>query len=295
MTKKRQNNVVLVDTETDGIEYTKVHCIAAARLDGPVELFTDVTEFEEWCYLNTTPTTRWVGHNICGFDYWVINDMTNVKIRQDQVYDTSVISKLAHYQKFNTHSLSELSQYYGSYKGDYDGGWDKYTTEMGEYCKQDVEALRAIYQGQPNLTCYEAIKVEHDMAFLCRQMQQDGFLFDKAAATHLLSEVESEMRELEEEMQEAWPPELVEDRRIQWRKKKDGTLYATCAKAMADAPKYKREGEELILYRYKDFNPGSPKDRIDKLWDAGWQPFDKTKGHLTFERELRSRRRKGYM
>ena len=34
-----------------------------------------------------------------------------------------------------------------------------------------------------------------------------------------------------------------------------------------------------------NFNPGSTKQRIERLWEAGWKPVDKTKGHLLFERE----------
>ena len=50
---------------------------------------------------------------------------------------------------------------------------------------------------------------------------------------------------------------------------------------------FKVEGDELICFDYQAFNPGSPVDRIDVLWDAGWKPVIKTKGHKKFEKDSR--------
>jgi len=280
--------VALLDVETDGLEYTKIHCIAIKLLGEKTQLFTDVDKFSKWCNNNTDSNTLWVGHNICGFDWWVINELTPVDIPQFMVYDTSVMSKLTDYRKFFTHSLKELGEWAGEHKGDYDGGWDEYTADMGAYCVQDVDTLEAIYLNQKNEQWgTDYANVEHQMAFICAQMQKDGFQFNKPKAQKLLDDVTKEMKELEDIMSDEWPAELVEDRRIQWREKADGTPYATCIKAMSDAPKWKRDGDELILYKYKDFNPGSPRDRIDKLWDAGWEPFDKTDGYKKYERSKR--------
>jgi len=280
--------VILVDVETDGLDYTKIHCAACKVLGEECKLFTNMTYFAQWMEDNSDSNTIFVGHNICGFDYWVINELTTFEIPRWMVYDTSVMSKLIDYRKYITHSLKELSVAVGSFKGDYNGGWDEYSGDMGEYCKQDVEALEQIYLNQKShLWDSPSAKVEHEMAFICTEMQRDGFKFNKKDAEDLLSDVHDEMSKLESAMAEEWPAELVEDRRIAYRKKADGTLFATCIKAMDAAPKWKVEGDELILYKYKDFNPGSSKDRIDKLWDAGWKPFDKTEGHKKFERSIR--------
>jgi len=40
------------------------------------------------------------------------------------------------------------------------------------------------------------------------------------------------------------------------------------------------------------FNPRSPKQCIDRLWEAGWEPTEKTKGHIKAERELQLERNK---
>ena len=78
---------------------------------------------------------------------------------------------------------------------------------------------------------------------------------------------------------------LVESKRLKYRKTKDGKLFSAVQKAMDSCVKYEVKESELICYEYKDFNPGSGPDKIDVLWDAGWKPFEKTKGHIAAERE----------
>ena len=280
--------IVLFDTETDGFSYSTIHCTAVAEPNSKEpELLVGIKELEDWAKENTDSDTLWVGHNVCGFDYWVVNELTNITIPRNRVADTSVLTKLHDYRKYHTHSLDEIGTVLGQPKTNYTGGWDKYTPEMGSYCKDDVRTLQKIWKVYGRLYWSEASYVEHDMSLILAEMQRDGFMFDTFKAKMLLEDVQEEMLDLETAMQKQWPPELVEDRRIQWRTKDDGTPYATCLKAMDKAPKWKIEGSELVLYKYKQFNPGSPKDRVDKLWDAGWSPWDKTKGHIQFEREQR--------
>ena len=37
-----------------------------------------------------------------------------------------------------------------------------------------------------------------------------------------------------------------------------------------------------MCWDYKSFNPGSTKDRVEKLWEAGWNPTEKSNGHYKF-------------
>ena len=280
--------VMLFDVETDGFDYTKIHCIAAATAPkGPVELFCDIEEFEH--YVDIVKPDYFVAHNGCHFDWHVINDLTFVNMPRERFYDTSVLSKLKDFNKFSTHSLKELGEHYGVHKGEYDGPWDVYTHDMGAYCQQDVRCMFPIWRDLKHMvTDYpDAVRLEHDMAFMCKEIQDNGFTFNKNKAERLLAKVTDEMSELEKGMQREWPPELVEDRRIQYRMNKDGTPNATMAKAMASAPKWEVVRGEVVLYKWREFNPGSPQQRIDKLWDAGWEPYDRTLGHIKFNRRSR--------
>jgi hypothetical protein len=131
------------------------------------------------------------------------------------------------------------------------------------------------------------MRVEHDMAIVSWDMNQNGFSFNKTEAEGLLSEVDFEMKTLEDSFQKEFPPKLVEVNRLKYRTKKDGTLFSTVEEAMTKYPLTKVEGDELLCFDYEAFNPGSPIDRIDVLWGAGWKPWMKTKGHKKHEKENR--------
>ena len=116
-----------------------------------------------------------------------------------------------------------------------------------------------------------------------------SFYFQKETADHLLDEIELRMTELEEGFQVDFPPQLEEVNRILYRKKKDGSPVAGVANAIVKYAKTKVDKSvypaQLICYDWVEFNPASPKMRIERLWDAGWKPVDKTKGHIEYDRE----------
>jgi hypothetical protein len=98
-----------------------------------------------------------------------------------------------------------------------------------------------------------------------------------------------EWNALEQGLQEDFPPKLTEVNRIKYRRKADGSLFSSVTKAQekyfATALDKSVTPNELVCYEYIPFNPASPKQRIERLWEAGWEPFEKTKGHIEYERE----------
>lgn len=283
--------ILLADCETDGLDYTKMHCVSCKPYStgDPLIRFTKMREFEE--YTGDMKPKKWVFHNGLNFDVDAVNSTTGVEIDYKDVIDTAVVSKLVNYSKFRTHSLKELGEYLGVHKGEYAGSWDYYNEEMGDYCDQDVRVLEAIfnlYHEQIYDPAWaKSLRVEHEMAWLCRTMQKNGFGFDTARAEGLLSEINKEKNELEDSFKAAFGSKLIEVKRIKYRTKADGTLYSNVIKALSEYPKTKVEGEELVCYDYKEFNPGSPIDRIDALWDAGWNPHEKTVGYIKKLKESR--------
>lgn len=275
--------LVFADVEADGLKPTKVHCIAVLTPDfeEPI-LFTDMNIFYRW--VSEYKTITWVFHNGLGYDVDAINKLTPVTIDKKNVIDTLVVSKTLNYSRFNTHSLKELGTHLGVYKGGYSGGWDKYTDEMGEYCKQDVKVLKAVYGMYQadimNPQNKRALRVEHDFATVCKDMSTTGFPFDKEKAELLLDDVQKEMDELEEGFQSLLSSKRVEVKRIKMRYKKDGDLMATSVRALTENPDVEIQGDEIVVYGQSGFNPGSPKQRVDALWEYGWKPVDKTIGHI---------------
>jgi len=173
----------------------------------------------------------------------------------------------------------------------YTGGWDVCTPEMVAYGEQDVEVLEAIFNYyKPQImdpAWAKAMRVEHDMAIICHDMSTNGFYFDETKAKELLDSIQTEMKEIEDNFATTYPPKLVEVNRIKHRQKADGSLYKNVEDAMTKYPMTRVEGDELVCFDYEPFNPASPKHRIDVLWDAGWKPTQKTKGHKKFEKESR--------
>ena len=281
--------IVLADIEADGLRPTKIHVIVIKPVGQPRITFTDMSKFKSW--VKSNEITRWVFHSGLTYDVPVINRLVEKDLIDPQyVIDTFVVSRLVNYMKFNTHSLDEIGKYLGVHKGNYTGGWDVCTTEMIEYCEQDVEVLEAIFNHYRKYildpSWAKAMRVEHDTAIICNDMQETGFQFNKTEAEKILLEVQTEMTSLESEFRSAFPPTLVEQTRIQVRKKKDGTLFKNVEEALLKYPStYIDDDGMLVCLDYQGFNPGSSKQRIDKLWDAGWSPTEKTDGHKKYLRE----------
>jgi DNA polymerase-1 len=93
------------------------------------------------------------------------------------------------------------------------------------------------------------------------------------------------MDTLEDQFQIDFPPKLTEINRLKYRLKKDGTEMATVQKAKERHAITNIEGEDLVCFDWVDFKPGSSRVRIDALWDAGWNPVDKTKTAIQFARK----------
>ena len=281
--------IVMADTEADGLNPTKIHFIRVKTLDGFAFTFFDMEAFTLWATIYKPD--KWVFHNGLGYDVWVINRLVGPLINPRDVVDTAVVSRLVNYNKFSTHSLKELGQYLGVFKGEYTGGWDVCTPEMVAYGEQDVEVLEAIFNYyKPQImdpAWAKAMRVEHDMAIICHDMSTNGFYFDETKAKELLDSIQTEMKEIEDNFATTYPPKLVEVNRIKHRQKADGSLYKNVEDAMTKYPMTRVEGDELVCFDYEPFNPASPKHRIDVLWDAGWKPTQNTKGHKKFEKESR--------
>ena len=131
----------------------------------------------------------------------------------------------------------------------------------------------------------KSLRTEHDVQIELVRTQHYGFFFDKTKAEFLLNSVKTKMHTLEEQFQVDFPPKLTEVNRIKYRLKKDGGEMATVIKAKEKYAMTNIEDDDLVCFNWIEFNPGSAKDRIDVLWDAGWKPVDKTKTAINFSRK----------
>jgi DNA polymerase-1 len=117
------------------------------------------------------------------------------------------------------------------------------------------------------------------------QVRYNGISFNYNEATRLLKEIQDQVYSLEEELRTAFPPKPIPVCEIVPRLTQKGTLSIVNLKWLKDAngvldlSPFNAEASFTRL-EWETFNPSSSKQRIDRLWDAGWTPVEKTKGYI---------------
>lgn len=157
-----------------------------------------------------------IGHNIIGFDGPVLSKLWNVRIPVRKIKDTLVMSRLLSPVLDGGHSLGSWGARLGNAKidfTDYDGGLSE---EMIHYCQQDVRLTEDVYlyiqQQLDKWTNHEqSLKLEHQIAFIMRKQEENGFLLNIKQAEVLVAQLRDRMGVIEDEMQALFPP-LVEER-----------------------------------------------------------------------------------
>ena len=235
-----------------------------------------------------------VGHNFVQFDGPELNRLLEPKlIDPKKIIDTLLVSRMINYDiptpkgaKF-PHSLQAWGIRLGVYKGDFHD-FANFSDEMVEYWLGDLDTTEALhdhfskYIYDPDWR--KSMRAEHDVQVELVRTKYYGFAFDSNKAQFLLNAVQVQMKQLEEQFQIDFPPKLTLVNTIKYRLKQDGEEMASVKKAKERYALTQKDGDDLLCMDWVDFKPGSPKDRIDALWDAGWKPVDKTKTFQKFDR-----------
>ena len=296
-----------LDIETDALDAKRIWVICAQDIeteDRMQFLNVDTQLNERRRFIDTLRDyDRFVLHNGIGFDIPVVNKIIGDNtIDPEKVLDTLIVSRLIDFTLDGKgHSLRAWGQRLGEFKIGFND-FSMLTQEMIDYCHQDVEVTVKLYKKFKSVIddpeWQDAIRVEHDIQILCEQMKADGFLFKEDKAEEMLGEILTRMDELNQGFQVDFPPKLEVVNTINYRRKADGSLYSNVVKAHE---KYERTEvdwsvtpAQLLCYDYIAFNPASPKQRIDRLWEAGWTPYEKTKGHLEYDRDKQRQNKRRY-
>ncbi len=285
--------IVAMDIETDSLDAKRIWVVCTEDVNtGEKDTFTNLDtnkaeaqRFKDYCQ----GIDKFVFHNGIGFDVPVLNRIIGYTIDLKDVIDTLIVSRMSDYSIKGGHSLDAWGKRLGLHKGvfkDFEGGL---TQEMLDYCINDVAVTVKLFKKLKSMIFdkqwAKALRIEHDIQIICEEMTKNGFKFDEAKAEEYLGEVLARMDELEAGFQRDFPPVLKEVNRIKYRLKADGNLYKNVTDALTKYQRTQVVGDELVCYDFIDFKPSSTKHRIERLWEAGWQPVDKTKGHLNFARE----------
>jgi DNA polymerase I len=208
--------------------------------------------------LQNTPRNI-VGHNLIGYDLPLMEKLYGVVIPIEKVRDTQVMGRLLNPCRRRGHSLSEYGEAMGVPKGDHDD-WTRYSEEMAIYLQQDVLITSKLYEELDHRLkgWGMSVDLEHRFARCIGMVMKNGFTLNVRMALEVAAEAQDEMRQLEAELQAAFPPRFVADGKV-FTPKRDTAIYC------AGAPSTK--------IKLEVFNPGSGMQIASRLIAKyNWQP-----------------------
>ncbi|NCV17585.1 MAG: DNA polymerase, partial [Rhodobacterales bacterium] len=209
------------------------------------------------------PTDILIGHNVIGFDAPVLKKHWNLNIDTNQLQDTLVMSRLLNPVMEGGHSLRAWGLRLGNQKEeftDFDGGL---TDEMVDYCKQDVLVTEALYHRLTTdlLDWGESVDLEHQVAIIIKEQEENGFKLDIKQVMSLLAEWRKRLDEIEQKLQQIFKPIVTE------------RISEKTGKRLKD--------------KVEVFNPGSRKQIAERLMALGWKPNKHTeKGSVIVDEKV---------
>lgn len=252
--------MIFLDIETNLKHDTIWLCVTKHNTTGEVRHWRESDTLQQ--YLEGEQV---VGHNIIGFDAPVLKKVWGVGIPDNMLVDTLVMSRLykpdidivipEQGKAPSPHSLEAWGYRLGSHKigfTDFDSGWSE---EMATYCEQDVLLLENLYNHLSIVMAkegfsHQSIQLEHEVAIICRGMEDNGFKLDIEKAMVLNATLSGRMSDIEQKMQEVFPP-IVEQR-------------------------FSEKTGKQLKDKVTIFNPGSRQQIGDRLIKLGWKPTKMT-------------------
>ena len=197
---------IAFDIETDGLNPTRIHCIAAKVIgQDRTEFWTPETVKYFPAWLVETNAETLIGHNIIGFDLPVLKKLLGFEWWGD-IEDTLVMSRLDNPSREGGHSLAAWGTRMNYPKGVF-SDWLDYTPKMKEYCIQDVKVLDKLYRILSSKGMSEkALELEHRIAEITHQQTLNGWKFNIRKASSLLALLKEQMFLAEDEVRKVFTP-----------------------------------------------------------------------------------------
>lgn len=282
---------VVCDLEANGLNPDKIWCVVCKEYpSGEIHVFRDPGSFNSYAIHVHT----WVGHNFISYDCPVLKHLYGSEIEYTRIKDTLVLSRMVDYSIPGGHSLEAWGDRLGIKKkyADVDQSfYDQWSQELEDRCISDCEINYKLYQHFlryiQSPRWQEAIETEHEMAVVCQEIHDNGFYFDIDKAKELWHTITREVDVLDDELQTAYPPQSRLIREIHPRRTAHGSLHRGDFRWVKDGNLTEFNGYPFSRICFEPFNPGSPKQTVQRLNAEGWRPFEKTKGHKEAEKELR--------
>ncbi len=271
-------HLAIVDVETTGlaVDTVSIHCICflAEGMDAPTLFGPDRLD-EGIAAVNRLIEQGYTlgGHNFIEYDLPILRryGMNDPGV----CYDTRTVSRAAFpgnemfakdkaflkdnkelegkYRK-GGHALEDWGYRLHEHKGEYDGGWEHYSQEMGDYCVQDVlvnwKLLERLRRAMPD----EAAMMECEVHRICHRMKQTGVVFDVGAAVDFSAELVTRRAELNTELVDSFGSWLAPHGKVKCPKRTQSSKkYAPGQSGYMNV----REGCEYQAFKEVQFNPAS--------------------------------------
>ncbi len=279
---------LVYDCETNGLldDIHTIHCLVLRDIDS--ERIISCSDDPGWQGHSLSTglhvlkhAERAYGHNSISFDLPALQKVYPKFTLRGYHGDTMVVAAMrwAHIKEEDfkrgwhrrglgwmcgSHSLKAWGYRLGLHKGEYKGGWEKWSPEMQAYCEQDTavtkELLLRIRKSPPPA---EAIETELELADYLAKMERNGWPFDVAKAQELQGVLAAKRSILEAQLQEFFPP---------WEESQG--IFTP--KVTLPKRGYKK-GVPLERFKTIEFNPSSTQHIANRLIELyGWQPTEYT-------------------
>jgi DNA polymerase-1 len=292
---------VVIDIETERLEDPEHIWVIVCKdvTTGKKYVFQEPTERPEECERFkrfAEEVTHWIGHHIIKFDLPIINKLLKTDIPLDKdITDTLVVSRLINQPLEGGHSLENLGNILKFPKNLFDK-FDKYYPELEERCANDVELTWLVYSS--NLKYIESplwkqsLDTEHYSEYLTYILNYNGFHFNIEKATEYFTTLSSELDSLRVELAKIFPKRAFPIQEVLPKATKSGSISLVNFKWLDgnDLTPY-TAGAPFTRFEYRDFNPSSTPQAIERLWEFRWQPINKSKGHTKLLQQLKFKRK----
>jgi DNA polymerase I-like protein with 3'-5' exonuclease and polymerase domains len=237
---------IILDIETNST-HNKIWMCATREIGGDVTVWKEASGLQK--YLDSCDLI--IMHNGICFDAPVLRKNWNITMKQSQMYDTLVLSRLLSPSLEGGHSLAAWGGRLGFPKGDFND-WDAgYSAEMEAYCIQDTLVTEKLYlhlttELTRNKFDERSIKLEHNVQAVIAKQEESGFKLNERSAIILLSTLQNKLVVLETELQNIFPTKTI----------------------LRVSEKTGKPLKPII----EPFNPGSRKQIGERLQEKGWKP-----------------------
>lgn len=283
-----EGRTTLIDIETNGFNPDKIHYVVCRDYETEeVDVFRNPELNPVLLLSYIVRYSNIVGHHILGFDCPVLGNLVRGWVEAThriRKVDTLVLSRLFDNNIDGGHSIEAWGHRLGIEKKGVDiTDWSTPTEEMLERCISDTAVNHALLKKFEKYlkseTWQRSIEVEHFIQERCRELHENGFHFSLDKAKELWYTIDLELKELDETLLSAFLPKVRFVNEIVPKLTKHGTLNRSNLRwAGPDLSDF--NGGPFSRIEYEEFNPGSTPQIVERLNEAGWQPTEKTKGHI---------------